>query len=191
MENALIDERCWWCGHDLLYGAYHDNEWGRPVTDDRRLFEFLILESAQAGLSWITILHRREGYRDAFHDFDVERVAAMTDDDVDRLMLHNGIIRNRRKIATAITNARHFMAVQREFGSFYNYIASFLPDGKPIMNHPKKRTDVPATTLLSDAIAKDMKIRGFSFFGSTICYAFLQATGFVNDHIEGCRFKYV
>lgn len=161
------------------------------MTDDRRLFEFLILESAQAGLSWITILHRREGYRDAFHDFDVERVAAMTDDDVDRLMLHNGIIRNRRKIATAITNARHFMAVQREFGSFYNYIASFLPDGKPIMNHPKKRTDVPATTLLSDAIAKDMKIRGFSFFGSTICYAFLQATGFVNDHIEGCRFKYV
>ncbi len=188
---TLIDGRCWWCGHDLLYVAYHDVEWGRPVTDDRKLFEFLVLESAQAGLSWHTILHRRERYRDAFHDFDVERVASMSAEDVDRLMFHDGIIRNRRKIESAISNARLFLEVQREFGSFYNYIASFMPDGKPVMNHPKEREDVPATTPLSDAISMDMKRRGFSFFGSTICYAFLQATGFVNDHIEGCRFKYM
>lgn len=187
--ESLIDGRCWWCGTDPLYMAYHDGEWGRLVTDDRRLFEFLVLESAQAGLSWICILRRREGYREAFHDFNVERVAAMNDDDVERLMNNNGIIRNRRKISTTITNARHFIEVQREFGSFYNYVLSFLPDGKPIVNHPTRISDIVATSPVSDAMAKDMKRRGFAFFGSTICYAFLQAMGFIDDHLEGCRCK--
>lgn len=187
--NTLNNGRCGWCGNDALYTAYHDNEWGRLVTDDRKLFEFLILESAQAGLSWITILRRREGYRDAFLGFDVERVAAMTEDDVERLMSHEGIIRNRRKIQSAISNARRFIEVQREFGSFYNYIISFLPGGKPIVNRPQTLADIPATSPLSDTIAKDMKRRGFTFFGSTMCYAFLQAAGFVNDHLAGCKFK--
>lgn len=187
--NSPDDNRCWWCGTDPLYVAYHDNEWGRLVTDDRKLFEFLVLESAQAGMSWITILRRRKGYRNAFLDFDVERVASMTEADVERLMTHEGIIRNRRKIEATIRNAQRFIEVQREFGSFYNYIVSFLPDGKPIVNHPKGRGDIPATSPLSDAIAKDMKKRGFSFFGSTMCYAFLQATGFVNDHMDDCKFK--
>lgn len=184
-----IEQRCPWCGTDPLYVAYHDNEWGRLVTDDTKLFEFLVLESAQAGLSWITILRRRQGYRDAFLGFDVERVSAMTDDDVDRLMLHPGIIRNRLKIAATIRNARHFIEVQNEFGSFYNYIVSFLPDGRPVTNHPKTLDDIPATSPLSDTIAKDMKKRGFSFFGSTMCYAFLQAAGFVDDHLDDCDCK--
>lgn len=187
--ESLIDGRCPWCGRDPLYIAYHDNEWGRPVADDRRLFEFLILESAQAGLSWITILRRRRGYREAFFGFDVERVAAMTEDDVERLMSFDGIIRNRRKIQSAISNARRFLEVQREFGSFRNFILSFLPDGCPIVNHPKTIADIPASSPLSDAIAKDMKRRGFSFFGSTMCYSFLQAAGFIDDHLDGCRCK--
>lgn len=185
--EALIDRRCWWCGTDPLYTAYHDNEWGRLVTDDHTLFEFIVLESAQAGLSWLTILRRREGYRSAFHNFNVERVAAMTEEDIERLTHDERIIRHRRKIETTISNARHFIEVQREFGSFYNYIMSFFPGGVPIDNHPKSIADVPPTTPLSDTIAKDMKRRGFLFFGPAICYAFLQATGFVNDHIEGCR----
>jgi DNA-3-methyladenine glycosylase I len=184
-------KRCEWCGEDLLYRDYHDREWGREVTDDGTMFEFLTLESAQAGLSWITILRKRENYRRAFADFDVERVAAMTDADVERLLTtDSGIIRNRLKVKAAITNAQHFIEVQREFGSFCAYLRSFLPDGKPVINHPKTLADIPASTPLSDAIAKDMKRRGFKFFGTTICYAHLQAVGYVNDHLVDCDFKF-
>ncbi|MCD8386973.1 MAG: DNA-3-methyladenine glycosylase I [Bacteroidales bacterium] len=182
--------RCPWCGDDPLYVAYHDNEWGRLVPDDeRRLFEFLVLESAQAGLSWITILRKREGYREAFCGFDAERVALMTADDVERLVHCDGIVKNRSKIEASISNARLFLDVQKEFGSFHAYICSFLPDGKPMVNSPKTLTDIPATSAVSDAISKDMKRRGFKFFGSTMCYAFLQAAGYVNDHIAECFCK--
>ncbi len=181
--------RCGWCGTDPLYVKYHDEEWGKEVTDDHTMFEFLVLESAQAGLSWITILRKREGYRKAFHDFDVQKVACMTDDDVERLMNDPGIIRNRNKLKSTITNAQHFIAVQKEFGSFCAYLRSFLPEGKPIINHWKTLSEVPASTSLSDAISKDMKKRGFKFFGTTICYAHLQATGYVNDHLENCSFR--
>ncbi len=178
--------RCGWCGTDQLYVDYHDNEWGCEVTDDHKMFEFLVLESAQAGLSWITILRRREGYRRAFADFDVQKVAAFTPEDVERLMQDTGIIRNRGKIVSTITNAQAYIAIQKEFGSFCAYLRGFLPDGKPVVNHWKTLKEVPASTPLSDAISKDMKKRGFRFFGTTICYAHLQATGYVNDHITGC-----
>lgn len=187
MKEDLVDGRCGWCAGDSVYEAYHDNEWGRRVTDDRSLFELMILEGAQAGLTWLSILRRRGGYRKAFKGFVPEKVAAMTDDDVERLMFYDGIIRNRLKIKSAITNARCFMRTVEEYGSFNDYILSFLPDRKPIVNHFGKLSDLPASTPVSDAIAKDMKRRGFKFFGSTICYAFLQSTGFVNDHLEGCR----
>lgn len=186
MED-LIEGRCGWAGTDPLYIRYHDEEWGRPVTDDRTLFEFLILESAQAGLSWITILRKREGYRTAFCGFDPQQVACMTANDVERLMQYEGIVRNRRKIESAISNAAPFLEVQREFGSFHTYILSFLPDRKRIVNHPRSLSDVPASTPVSEAISRDMKRRGFRFFGPTVCYAFLQATGFVVDHLAGCR----
>lgn len=182
----MINGRCGWCGTDELYVRYHDEEWGRLVTDDRKLFEFLILEGAQAGLSWITILRKREGYREAFFDFDPERVARMTPADVERLMHFPGIIRNRLKIASAINNARLFTGIQEEFGSFYNYTASFFPKGHPIVNHFTSLSEIPVTSSQSDAMSRDMKKRGFKFFGSTICYAHLQATGFVNDHLTGC-----
>lgn len=184
MQNAL--NRCPWCGADPLYMEYHDKEWGRPVTDDHTLFEFLTLESAQAGLAWITILRKREGYRQAFHDFDVVKVAAMTEDDVDRLMKFEGIVRNRRKIQSAISNARLFIEIQKESGSFFAYLRSFFHGDFPIVNHPKSMEELPVTSPESDAIAKDMKRRGFRFFGSTICYAHLQATGFVDDHLVDC-----
>lgn len=180
--------RCQWCTSDPLYVKYHDEEWGRPVYDDHLLFEFLILEGAQAGLSWITILKRRAGYRRAFANFEVKKVAAFTPDDVERLMLDANIIRNRLKIQSAISNAKHFMEIQNEFGSFSNYIWAYLPDHKPIVNN-FKYGGVPAQTAISDAIAKDMKKRGFKFFGTTICYAYMQATGMVNDHIIGCIAK--
>ena len=179
-------QRCRWPGTDELYLKYHDEEWGKEVHDDRILFEFLILESAQAGLSWITILRRREGYRKAFADFDVHKVAAFTDEDVERLMQDTGIIRNRLKILAAINNAKLFIEVQKEAGSFDNYLYSFMPDLKPIINHSNQ---VIASTPISDAISKDMKKRGFKFFGTTICYAHMQATGMVNDHINECAFK--
>lgn len=184
MSEELI--RCGWCGTDPLYMKYHDEEWGKPVYDDKILFEFLILEGAQAGLSWITILKRREHYRKAFADFDVQRVAAFDSADIERLMLDTGIIRNKLKVASAITNARLFIAVQQEFGSFANYIWGFLPDRKPVVNTFASLAGVPARTDISDAISKDMKKRGFKFFGTTICYAHMQATGMVNDHIIGC-----
>lgn len=178
--------RCSWCGTDPLYQQYHDQEWGKPVYDDQTLFEFLILEGAQAGLSWITILRRRENYRKAFAGFDVQQVAAFTQADVDRLMQDPGIIRNKLKIASAIGNAKAFIKVQEEFGSFSKYIWGFMPDGKPLLNMFENNPGIPARTEISDAISKDMKKRGFKFFGTTICYAHMQATGMVNDHILNC-----
>lgn len=179
-------KRCSWCGTDPLYMEYHDTEWGKTTHDDKVLFEFLVLEAAQAGLSWITILRRRESYRKAFANFDVHKVAAFTNEDVERLMQDAGIIRNRLKIIAAIKNAQLFLEVQKEFGSFDTYLYSFMPDGKPVNN---TTGSTPATTEISDAISKDMKKRGFKFFGSTICYAHMQATGMVNDHVPGCSFK--
>jgi DNA-3-methyladenine glycosylase I len=180
-------KRCSWAGTDPLYMEYHDKEWGKTTHDDKILFEFLVLESAQAGLSWITILRRREGYRQAFANFDVNKVAAFTDQDVERLMQDAGIIRNRLKILAAINNAQLFIKVQQEFGTFDKYLYGFMPDGKPIINHPESM--IPASTSISDAISKDMKKRGFKFFGTTICYAHMQATGMVNDHLASCDFK--
>lgn len=188
MED-LINGRCGWAGTDPLYIKYHDEEWGRLVTDDKTLFEFLVLESAQAGLSWITILRKREGYRKAFHQFDVQKVAQMTPEDVDRLMQFDGIIKNRLKIESTIRNAKLFMAIQEEFGSFYNYTLSFFPDRKPIVNRIESLSRITPTSPESDAMSRDMKKRGFKFFGSTICYAHLQAAGFVNDHLEDCFCK--
>lgn len=185
----IINGRCGWCGTDSLYVKYHDEEWGRLVTDDHILFEFLTLESAQAGLAWITILRKREGYREAFHNFDVEKVAAMTEEDVERLMKFDGIVKNRRKIQSAISNARLFIEIQKEFGSFFNYLRSVFHGDFPVVNHPATMADIPVTSPESDAIAKDMKKRGFKFFGSTICYAHLQATGFVDDHLNDCPCK--
>jgi DNA-3-methyladenine glycosylase I len=179
-------KRCSWCGTDPLYMHYHDTEWGKTTHDDKVLFEFLILEAAQAGLSWITILKRREGYKNAFANFDVHKVAAFNDDDVARLMQDAGIIRNRLKIHAAIKCAQLFLEVQKEFGAFDKYLYSFMPDGKPTNN---LTGSTPITTDVSDAISKDMKKRGFKFFGSTICYAFMQATGMVNDHVPSCSFK--
>ena len=153
------------------------------------MFEFLVLESSQAGLSWITILRRRENYRKVFAKFDVHRVAGFTKQDVERLMQDSGIIRNRKKIEATISNAVHFIEIQKEFGSFCNYLTGFLPDRKPIVNQWKHLNEIPTSTPLSDMISKDMKKRGFKFFGTTICYAHLQATGYVNDHLSNCHFK--
>ncbi len=181
--------RCAWCGDDPLYVRYHDEEWGRPVTDDRTLFEFLTLESAQAGLAWITVLRKREGYRRAFLDFDYRRVAAMTEADEERLRQDEGIVRNRLKIHAAIANARLFGDIVREYGSFHAYIMTFFPDGRRIVRDVPDESAVPPSSAISDAISKDMRRRGFRFFGTTICYAFLQAAGFVDDHINGCHCK--
>jgi DNA-3-methyladenine glycosylase I len=178
-------QRCTWPGSDPLYVRYHDEEWGVPVHDDRKLFEFLVLEGAQAGLSWITILRRREGYRRAFSAFDAEAVARYTEEDAARLLADEGIIRNRAKVRSAIQNAQAFLKVQEEFGSFDAYIWRFV-DGEPIVNRFTGDGDIPARTELSDAISKDMKRRGFSFVGSTIVYAHMQATGMVNDHLVSC-----
>lgn len=186
LNNGPVQIRCGWCGTDPLYVKYHDEEWGKPVYDDKTLFEFLILEGAQAGLSWITILRRREGYKNAFADFDVEKVAAFTAEDEERLMNDPGIIRNRLKVKAAINNAKLFIAIQKEFGSFSDYMWGFLPGKQPIMNKVVTLKDVPARTEISDAISKDMKKRGFKFFGTTICYAHMQATGMVNDHVADC-----
>ncbi|MEE6126545.1 DNA-3-methyladenine glycosylase I [Chryseobacterium arthrosphaerae] len=177
--------RCGWCEKDDLYRKYHDDEWGRPVYDDETIFEFLILESFQAGLSWYTILSKRENFRKAFDNFDYRKIAAYSDQKTEELMNNPGIIRNRLKILAAITNAQRFMDVQTEFGSFSRYIWGFV-DGKPLDRAPESLADVPATTEISDAISKDLKKRGFKFMGSTVVYAHMQATGMVNDHIESC-----
>ena len=183
-ENTIT--RCGWCTGSPLYMKYHDEEWGKLVTNDEKMFEFLTLESAQAGLSWIIVLRKREGYRKAFANFDAKKVAQMTETDVEQLMQNPGIIRNRAKIKAAISNAKLFLELQKEFGSFCNYLTSFLPNGKPVINHWKTLSEVPAATPLSDAISLDMKKRGFKFFGTTICYAHLQAVGYVNDHLVDC-----
>ena len=178
--------RCAWAGTDPLYVAYHDHEWGRPVRDDRVLFEFLTLEGAQAGLSWITILRKREAYRKAFAGFDPRKVARFTAKDVRRLLNDAGIVRNRLKIESTVSNARAFLTVQKEFGSFAAYVWGFV-DGRPLVNRPRSRKGVPASTPLSDRISKDLKKRGFRFVGSTIVYAFLQAVGVVDDHTRACH----
>jgi DNA-3-methyladenine glycosylase I len=181
-------ERCPWPGKDELYIKYHDEEWGVPVHDDRKHFEFLVLEGAQAGLSWATILKRRENYRKAYDNFDPARVANYDEAKVEELLANAGIIRNRKKIASSINNAKRFLEVQQELGSFDNYIWSFV-DYKPVINSWKTLSEIPATTELSDQISKDLKKRGFSFVGSTIIYAHIQAIGLVNDHLVSC-FRY-
>lgn len=181
-------KRCTWCGDDPLYTQYHDEEWGVPVFDDQKLFEFLILEGAQAGLSWITILRKREGFRHAFAEFDVQKVARFSDSKLEKLLQNPEIIRNRLKVFSARSNARAFLQVQKEFGSFSDYIWGFV-DHKPIQNRWKNLKQVPATSPQSDALSKDLKKRGFKFVGSTIMYAHMQATGMVNDHTTDC-FRY-
>lgn len=180
--------RCTWCGEDPLYVAYHDKEWGVPVRDDHTLFEFLILEGAQAGLSWITILRKRQGYRDAFNNFDAEKIARYSDRKLDKLLLNPQIIRNRLKVYGARKNARAFLDIQQAWGSFSDYIWAFV-DGQPIQNCWKSMAEVPATSPISNKLSKDMKKRGFTFVGSTIMYAHMQATGMVNDHTADC-FRY-
>lgn len=187
--NEQNPKRCCWCGNDPLYIKYHDEEWGRPISDDRTLFEFLTLEGAQAGLSWITILRKRDGYRAAFHNFDYRKVADMTAGDEDRLLNFDNIVKNRRKIHSTIVNARLFGEIVNEYGSFFNYIISFFPGEQRIINDVSGESKLPASSPISDAISKDMKRRGFRFFGSTICYAFLQATGFIDDHCNDCPCK--
>ncbi|PWL40189.1 DNA-3-methyladenine glycosylase I [Flagellimonas aquimarina] len=181
-------QRCGWCEGDSLYEEYHDKEWGVPVKDDATLFEFLILETFQAGLSWITVLKKRENFRKAFDNFDYRKIAKYDQDKVDELLDNPGIIRNKLKVNATISNARAFMEIQKEFGSFSSYIWGFV-DGKPIKNKLQNYKEGPATTPLSDAISKDLKKRGFKFVGSTVIYAQMQATGMVNDHEVSC-FRY-
>jgi len=180
--------RCGWVTTDPLYIAYHDNEWGVPQRNERKLFELLILEGAQAGLSWLTILRKREHYRKAFAHFDAKKISAFTDHDVAKLLTNEGIVRNRLKIAATIQNARAFLAVQKECGSFADYVWRFV-DGQPKVNRWETLKTVPARTAHSDALSKDLLKHGFKFVGSTICYAFMQATGMVNDHLVDC-FRY-
>ena len=186
-DNMTNDNtsRCDWATTDPLYIDYHDNEWGKPVYDDRTLFEFLILEGAQAGLSWITVLKKRARYRDVFANFDPHKIACFTEEDVARLMQDAGIIRNRLKINAAIQNARAYLEVVSEFGNFSDYMWQFV-NGKSIKNTWRTLSDVPASTPLSDAMSKDLKKRGFKFVGSTICYAYMQAVGMVDDHLVTC-----
>ena len=180
--------RCAWCEKDDLYRNYHDEEWGKPIYDDETIFEFLILESFQAGLSWYTILAKRENFRAAFDYFDYQKIAQYSEEKVEELIQNTGIIRNRLKILATINNAQKFMEVQKEFGSFSKYIWGFV-NHEPIINRPKTLKEVPATTEISDALAKDLKKRGFKFMGSTVVYAHMQATGMVNDHVEDCWIK--
>ena len=177
--------RCWWCGDLPLYCAYHDQEWGVPVHDDRRLFEFLVLEGAQAGLSWLTILRKREAYREAFAGFDPARVARYSSRHVERLLANPGIVRNRLKLESAVRNARAWLEVVDRFGSFSAYQWQFV-EGRPIVNHWRDRQEVPASTPLSDTFSRDLRQRGFSFVGTTIVYAHMQAIGMVNDHLVNC-----
>ena len=184
----MKNQRCDWCGNDPLYVEYHDNEWGVPVFDDAKLFEFLILETFQAGLSWITVLKKRENFRVAFDGFNYKKIATYNEAKFNELLKNKGIIRNKLKIKATISNAVAFMEVQKEFGSFSKYIWKFV-NGKPLKNTYKTLNEVPATTDLSEIISKDLKKRGFKFVGSTVIYAHMQATGMVNDHITTC-FRY-
>jgi len=187
----MNNNRCSWCGETPLYVNYHDTEWGVPVYDDATIFEFLILETFQAGLSWITILRKRENFRQAFDHFDYQKIAKYNDTKFNALILDAGIIRNKLKIKATITNAIAFMEVQKEFGSFSKYIWAFT-GGKPIINQWDTLGEIPATTEISDKLSKDLKKRGFKFVGPTVIYAHMQATGMVNDHIKGCfRYKEV
>jgi len=181
-------KRCTWANRSELEQSYHDHEWGVEIHDDRTLFEFLVLEGAQAGLSWSTILRKREGYRRAFDNFDARKISKYSENTVSRLLTNSEIIRNRLKINATITNARAFLQVQKEFGSFDSYIWQFV-NGKPIRNSWRKMTDIPSSTHESVAMSKDLKKRGFKFIGATICYAFMQAVGMVNDHVVDC-FRY-
>lgn len=183
-----MTKRCEWCGSDPLYVDYHDTEWGVPSRDDAHLFEMLVLEGAQAGLAWITVLRKREGYRELFDGFDAERIARYTDRKLDKLLLDPRIIRNRLKVYATRRNARAFLAVQEEFGSFSEYIWRFVDD-KPVQNRWRAMKELPAKTAVSDALSKDLKKRDFTFVGSTIMYAHMQATGMVNDHTTDC-FRY-
>jgi DNA-3-methyladenine glycosylase I len=180
--------RCEWCGTDPLYVKYHDEEWGVPVHDDRLLFEFLTLEGAQAGLSWITILRKRENYRKAFDNFDPAKISRYSEKKIEKLLNNNGIVRNRLKINSTVSNAKALLNIQKEFGSFDKYIWQFV-DGSTKVNKWNSLKELPAKTEESDAMSKDLKKRGFKFVGSTICYAFMQATGMVNDHTVNC-FRY-
>jgi DNA-3-methyladenine glycosylase I len=185
LKKNISWQRCQWAGEDPLYLSYHDTEWGVPLHDDRKLFEFLILEGVQAGLSWITVLKKRENYRRLFDGFDPEKIARYDPGRIDNLMGDKGIIRNRMKIEAAVQNAKAFLDVQEEFGSFNKYIWRFS-GGKPIHNRWKYQTDIPAKTEASTAMSGELKKRGFRFVGPTICYAFMQATGMVNDHVASC-----
>jgi len=183
-----MKQRCFWVTDSDLYKKYHDEEWGIPVYDDKELFEFLILETFQAGLSWITILNKRENFRNAFDNFDYKKIAIYSEKKYESLLQDAGIIRNKLKIRSAIANAQLFMEIQKEFGSFSKFIWSYV-NNKPIINHFKTREEIPATTELSDKISKDLKKRGFKFVGSTVIYAYMQAIGMVNDHTTNC-YKY-
>jgi len=180
-----MKSRCDWCGSDPLYVDYHDHDWGVPVYDDRQLFEMLSLEGAQAGLSWLTILKKRENYRKAFHNFNIKKIAAYTAKDIDRLLADAGIVRNRLKIESVIKNARATLLIQKEFGSLSDFLWSFV-DHTPIQNSCKSVKELPARTEQSDAMSRELKKRGLNFVGSTICYAFMQAVGMVNDHVVDC-----
>jgi DNA-3-methyladenine glycosylase I len=181
-------DRCPWCGTDELYVKYHDEEWGVPVHDDKKHFEFLVLESAQAGLSWITVLRKRENYRAAYDNFDYKKVSEYDENKIEELLQNPGIIRNRRKIEASINNAKNFISIQNEFGSFDKYIWRFV-NNKPVDNKLENISEAQATSELSDTVSKDLKTRGFKFLGSTIIYAHLQATGLINDHLTSC-FRY-
>ena len=183
MRTELV--RCQWCQGDELYMRYHDEEWGVPLHEDRKLFEFIVLEGAQAGLSWITVLRKRQAYKQAFDNFDFNEVAGYGERKIKNLLNNPGIIRNELKIRSAVRNAKAFIEIRKEFGTFNNYIWRFV-DGEPIQNHWKKLSQLPAKTPLSDKISKDLKQRGFNFVGSTITYAHMQATGMVNDHTTDC-----
>jgi DNA-3-methyladenine glycosylase I len=181
----MIKTRCTWCGNDPLYVKYHDTEWGVPIYDDKKLFEFLILETFQAGLSWITVLRKRENFRSAFDNFDFEKIAKYDENKFEELIVNSGIIRNRLKINATITNARAFIEIQKEFGTFSKYIWAFV-NKKPVLNQWAALNEIPAKTEVSDKLSADLKKRGFKFVGSTIVYAHMQATGMVNDHIVDC-----
>ena len=183
-----MKNRCGWCGEDPLYVRYHDEEWGVPVFDDRKLFEMLVLEGAQAGLSWITVLRKRENYRRAFDDFAIEKVARYNSQDIERLLGDAGIVRNRLKVESAIKNARNILAVRDQHESFSDFLWSFV-DKSPIQNAWRSLTEIPASTRESDLMSKELKRLGFGFVGSTICYAFMQSVGMVNDHLTDC-FRY-
>jgi len=184
-----MKKRCQWCEKTELEKAYHDKEWGKPLYDDDQLFEFLCLEGAQAGLSWLTILKKRDAYRQAFDHFDAHKVSLYDEQKVDSLMQDASIIRNRLKIKAFITNAKAFLAIQKSYGSFHRYLWSFVPEGRPIVNHYTKWEDIPASNALSQQLSQELKKQGFKFVGPTICYAFMQAIGMVNDHTTDC-FRY-